>query len=67
MTGLELAAAREALRWSRRGFAEAVGMDERAIRDAEAGKRVVPLHVAAWARAAAAWHAGHPPPAWRQA
>jgi transcriptional regulator with XRE-family HTH domain len=49
------------LRWSQRGLADALEMDERQVRRWAAGATVPPA-VAAWLEKLAAIHAKHPPP-----
>ncbi len=72
MTPETLRAHLAALRWSQRGLAEMLGMDERQVRRWAAGARI-PDAVAAWIEAAArdlaplmaqidTWHASNPPP-----
>jgi ribosome-binding protein aMBF1 (putative translation factor) len=49
------------LRWSQRGLADALDMDERQVRRWAAGA-AVPAAVAAWLDRLASYHAKHPPP-----
>lgn len=50
------------LRWSQRGFADALGRQEGTVRQWARGVVRVPDDVALWLEAAATWHAAHPPP-----
>jgi hypothetical protein len=50
------------LRWSQRGLADALAMDERQVRRWASGA-AVPLSVALWLDQLATYHAKHPPPA----
>ena len=49
------------LRWSQRGLADALAMDERQVRRWAAGA-TIPQPVAEWLERAATWHAKNPPP-----
>lgn len=51
-----------ALRWSQRGLADALDMDERQVRRWATGDYAIPVPVAAWLDRLAAYHAKHPPP-----
>jgi plasmid maintenance system antidote protein VapI len=62
MTPARLAECLDLLRWSQRGLAAAIGYDDRLIRRWIAGRRPIPVHVAAWLERAAGWHAENPPP-----
>ena len=50
------------LRWSQRGFADALGRPEGTIRQWLRGDVRIPEPVAEWAERAARWHAKNPPP-----
>ena len=50
------------LRWSQRGFADALVMDERQVRRWATGAAVIPDQVAAWLERRAAAMAADPPP-----
>ena len=52
----------DALRWSQRGLADALAMDERQVRRWAAGA-AIPEAVAAWLERAGKWHEKNPPPA----
>lgn len=55
------------LRWSQRGFAEALSCDDRLVRRWASGDATIPPDVAAWLEALAAAHAAHPAPSgWRR-
>ncbi len=51
------------LRWSQRGFADALSVDERQVRRWTTGAAMVPEQVAAWLERRAAAMAADPPPA----
>lgn len=50
------------LRWSQRGLADALGMDERQVRRWATGAAVIPEQVAAWLERRAAAMTADPPP-----
>lgn len=50
------------LRWSQRGLADVLAVDERQVRRWATGAYPVPEPVAAWLSAAARWMERHPPP-----
>jgi len=50
------------LRWSQRGFAAALTMDERQVRRWATGEAFIPEQVAAWLERRAAAMAADPPP-----
>ena len=50
------------LRWTQRGLADALAMNERQVRR-WAGGATIPQQVADWLDEAARWHERHPPPA----
>lgn len=54
-------AALASLRWSQRGLADVLGVDERQVRRWAAGATIPPA-VAAWITKAAAWMDRNPPP-----
>lgn len=49
------------LRWSQRGLADALAMDERQVRRWAAGADI-PAPIAAWLERAGTWHEKNPPP-----
>jgi transcriptional regulator with XRE-family HTH domain len=51
-----------ALRWTQRGFAEALECDDRLVRRWAAGGAEIPASVAAWIETLAKVHEGLPPP-----
>ena len=51
------------LRWSQRGLADALGIDERQVRRWATGQATVPEEIAAWLERRAASIASDPPPA----
>jgi transcriptional regulator with XRE-family HTH domain len=61
MTPAAFRAALASLRWTQRGLAAALGVDERQVRRWAAGATVPPA-VAAWLTKAAAWMDRNPPP-----
>jgi ribosome-binding protein aMBF1 (putative translation factor) len=50
------------LRWSQRGLADALAMDERQVRRWATGAAVIPEQVAAWLERRASAMAADPPP-----
>jgi transcriptional regulator with XRE-family HTH domain len=64
MTPAAFRAALASLRWTQRGLAAALGVDERQVRRWAAGA-TVPPPVAAWLVRAAAWMDRNPPPSRR--
>jgi transcriptional regulator with XRE-family HTH domain len=54
-------AALASLRWTQRGLAAALGVDERQVRRWATGA-TIPERVASWLERAARWHAKNPPP-----
>ncbi|KXV33117.1 hypothetical protein AD940_14340 [Gluconobacter thailandicus] len=62
MTPTELRECLDALRWSQRGLASALGCDERTARRWAAGQAEVPGGVAEWLRRLASFHADTPAP-----
>lgn len=62
MTPATLRACLASLRWTQRGLAAALGVQERQVRRWATGARVPPA-VADWLARAAAWHEANPPPA----
>ena len=50
------------LRWSQRGFADALGRSEGTVRQWARGAVQIPPEVELWLEAAARWHAARPPP-----
>jgi transcriptional regulator with XRE-family HTH domain len=61
MTSETLRASLAALRWSQRGLAKALGVQERQVRRWAAGATIPPA-IAEWLARAAAWHLANPPP-----
>ena len=64
MTPTRLRECLAALRWTQRGLAAVLDVDERQVRRWAAGAGV-PEAVAAWLERAARWHEKNPPPAAR--
>lgn len=62
MTGPELRDAIRTLGWTQRRAAMRLGRGEATVRRWIAGTVPIPPDVAAWCRAAAAWHRAHPCP-----
>ena len=62
MTPTEFRAALVALRWSRRGLADALGRHPSTVDQWGSGRARVPADVAAWLSRAARWHRSNPPP-----
>jgi ribosome-binding protein aMBF1 (putative translation factor) len=55
------------LRWSQRGFAQALACDDRLVRRWASGDAAIPPDVAGWLEALAEAHARHPvPEGWRR-
>lgn len=63
MTPAEIREALAALHWTQRGFAAALGVQERQVRRWASGEYLLPPAIAEWLRQAAAWHNANPPPA----
>ena len=61
MTPTRFAECLALLRWSQRGFADAVQVDERQVRRWGAGA-TIPAPVAVWLERAATWHEKNPVP-----
>lgn len=62
MTPDRLRACLTLLRWSQRGLADALTMDERQVRRWATGVAIIPEQVAAWLERRAAAMAADPPP-----
>ena len=63
MTPTRLRECLAALRWSQRGFAEALSRPEGTVRQWARGATRIPDDVAAWLEEAGQWHAKNPLPA----
>ncbi len=62
MTPTQLRECLALLRWSQRGLAAALTMDERQVRRWATGEALIPEHIAAWLERRATAMAADPPP-----
>ncbi len=62
MTPARLLTCLAALHWSQRGFAKAIGYDDRLIRRWVSGERPIPRELGDWLEDAARWFEKNPPP-----
>lgn len=62
MTPTRLRECLDALRWSQRGFAAALGRPEGTVRQWARGTVRIPDAVAIWLERAGGWHERNPPP-----